>query len=100
MVNLLQVNTQTFQELTTYLKMLWSAPLQIIVSVALLWQYLGVASLAGLVTMILFIPMNVYLSSKAKVLQTKKMKLQDTNYGWKQQLQLQNWTISYTVKVI
>lgn len=36
MVNLLQVNTQSFMELTVYINNLWSAPLQIIVSVIIL----------------------------------------------------------------
>lgn len=77
-VNLMQVNTQTFVDLTTYLNMLWSAPLQIIISVAMLWRYLGVASLAGLATMILFIPINIYLSNKSKMLQISKLKYQDS----------------------
>lgn len=77
-VNLMQVNTQTFVDLTPYLNMLWSAPLQIILSLAMLWRYLGVASLAGLATMIVFIPINIFLSNRTKVLQTQKLKLQDS----------------------
>lgn len=77
-VNLMQVNTQTFVDLTPYLNMLWSAPLQIIVSIALLWRYLGVASLAGLATMIIFIPINIFLSNKSKMLQIQKLKYQDS----------------------
>jgi ATP-binding cassette subfamily C (CFTR/MRP) protein 1 len=78
MVNLMQVNTQSFVELTAYLNMIWSAPFQIIVCIAMLWQYLGVAALAGLGTMILFIPINAWLSNKSKVLQTQKLKFQDS----------------------
>jgi hypothetical protein len=78
MVNIMQVNTNSFVELTTYINMLWSAPFQIILCIVLLWQYLGVASLAGLVTMILFIPFNAFLSNKAKVLQAEKLKFQDS----------------------
>lgn len=78
MVNLMQVNTQSFIELMTYINMIWSAPLQIIICVAILWQYLGVASLAGLVTMVIFIPINAYLSNKSKILQTYKLKYQDS----------------------
>lgn len=74
----MQVNTQTFVDLTTYLNMLWSAPLQIAISIALLWQYLGIASLAGVATMVLFIPLNVFLSNKAKMLQIQKLKCQDS----------------------
>lgn len=78
MVNLMQVNTQSFVDLTTYLNILWSGPLQIIICIVMLWQYLGVSSLAGVATMVLFIPFNGYLSNKAKVLQTQKLKAQDS----------------------
>ena len=78
MVNIMQVNTQSFVELLTYINMIWSAPLQIIICIVLLWKYLGPASLAGLATMILFIPLNAFLSNKAKILQTKKLKFQDS----------------------
>jgi ABC-type bacteriocin/lantibiotic exporter with double-glycine peptidase domain len=78
MINIMQVNTQSFVELTTYLNMIWSAPFQIIVCSILLWRYLGVASLAGLATLILFIPVNAWLSNKSKVLQAKKLKFQDS----------------------
>ena len=77
MVNLMQVNTQSFVELTTYLNMLWSAPLQIIICIVMLWSYLGVASLAGLGIVLLIIPLNAFLSNKQKVLQTQKLKYQD-----------------------
>lgn len=98
----MQVNTQTFVELTPYLNMLWSAPLQIIVSIALLWQYLGVASLAGLATMIIFIPLNIFLSSRAKILQVQKLKLQDSRIKLTNEilngikvLKLYGWELSF-----
>ena len=47
MTNLVAVNAQTLGELTAYLNILWSAPLQIFVSMFLLWKYLGVASVIG-----------------------------------------------------
>ena len=78
MVNLMQVNTQSFVELTVYINMLWSAPLQIILSMLMLIRFIGIASLAGLATMILFVPLNVFLSTRAKKLQEKKFKLQDS----------------------
>jgi ABC-type multidrug transport system fused ATPase/permease subunit len=78
MVNLMQVNTQSFVELTAYVNMVWSAPFQIIVCLIMLWSYLGAASLAGLATMILFIPLSAFLSNKAKILQTSKLKFQDS----------------------
>jgi hypothetical protein len=58
--------------------MLWSAPLQIILATALLWQHLGVASLASLIPMILFIPLQSYMAKLGKKYQLKKLKQQDS----------------------
>ncbi len=44
----------------------------------MLWSYLGAACLAGLGVMILFIPLSVFLSNKAKILQASKLRLQDS----------------------
>ncbi len=77
MVNLLQVNTQSFMELTVYINNLWSAPLQIIVSVIILWSHLGIASLAGVIMMFIFVPVNIALANRSKILKTQKLKYQD-----------------------
>jgi ATP-binding cassette, subfamily C (CFTR/MRP), member 1 len=77
MVNLMQVNTQSFVDLTIYLNMLWSGPLQISISILMLWTHLGVASLAGVAVMIVLIPINIFISNKAKALQAEKLKVQD-----------------------
>lgn len=37
-VNLMSVDAQRFMDLTTFLNMLWSAPLQIILALYFLWQ--------------------------------------------------------------
>jgi hypothetical protein len=39
-----------------------------------LWLELGVASLAGLVVMVLIIPVNFYLSVRMRALQAEQMK--------------------------
>ena len=78
MVNLMQINAERFVELCLYLNMIWSAPFQIIISIFMLWRYLGIASLTGLATMIMIIPINVYLSNKQKIYLTKKLKYQDS----------------------
>ena len=61
MVNLMQVNTQSFIELTSYINTIWSAPLQIIISVVILWNYLGIASLAGVLMMFIFLHLLYYI---------------------------------------
>jgi len=41
-------------------------------------KILGPSSLAGVLTMIIFIPVNIYLSTKSKELQRQKLKQQDS----------------------
>ncbi len=46
-VNLMAVDAQRFMDLTSYLHMLWSAPMQIALSLYFLWQEMGISTLAG-----------------------------------------------------
>nr|UOU03337.1 ATP-binding cassette subfamily C1-6 [Brachionus rubens] len=102
MTNLMQVNTQSFVDLTAYCNILWSGPLQIIISIVLLWNYLQEAALAGVGAMILFIPLNAILSNKTKVLQTQKLKEQDSRIKLTNEilsgikiLKLYGWELSF-----
>ncbi|XP_008197283.2 multidrug resistance-associated protein 1 isoform X1 [Tribolium castaneum] len=76
-VNLMSVDAQKFIDLTAYINMIWSAPLQIILALYFLWNILGPAVLAGLAVMIILIPVNGYIANKVKVLQIKQMKNKD-----------------------
>lgn len=76
-VNLMAVDAQKFIELTAFLNMLWSAPLQIILSLYFLWYELGPSVLAGLAVMIILIPVNGYIANRVKTLQIKQMKNKD-----------------------
>jgi hypothetical protein len=78
MTNILQVNTGCFLDFTHHLNILWSAPMQIIICVLMLYSYLGVASFFGILTMILFVPFNIFATNKSKKVQKDKLKLQDT----------------------
>ena len=73
MVNLLAVDCNTLFNLTTFLNIIWSGPFQIIVCMFMLWRYIGVAALAGLATMIFFIPFNVIIGTIVKKLRQNKM---------------------------
>lgn len=70
-VNLMAVDAQRFMELTTYLNMLWSAPFQMIVSLAFLWMILGPSILAGVGVMVLMIPINAVIAKKSRTLQVR-----------------------------
>lgn len=76
-VNLMSVDAQKFIDLTAYLNMIWSAPLQIILALYFLWDVLGPSVLAGLAVMIILIPINGYIANRVKVLQIKQMKNKD-----------------------
>lgn len=47
-VNLMAVDAQRFMDLTTYINMIWSAPLQIGLALFFLWDLLGPSVLAGM----------------------------------------------------
>ncbi|XP_015175309.1 PREDICTED: multidrug resistance-associated protein 1 isoform X6 [Polistes dominula] len=76
-VNLMSVDAQRFMDLTAYINMIWSAPLQIILALSFLWEKLGPAVLAGLAVMIVLIPINALIANKVKTLQIRQMKDKD-----------------------
>eukprot|EP00004_Rigifila_ramosa_P018380 TRINITY_DN4565_c0_g1_i3.p1 TRINITY_DN4565_c0_g1~~TRINITY_DN4565_c0_g1_i3.p1 ORF type:complete len:991 (-),score=281.77 TRINITY_DN4565_c0_g1_i3:1492-4185(-) len=76
-VNLMAVDAQRFMDLTPYCHMLWSAPLQVAVSLYLLWDVVGLSLLAGLFAMLLMVPVNAYFASKMKNLQKAVMDNKD-----------------------
>lgn len=76
-VNLMSVDAQRFMDVTAYINMIWSAPLQIILALYFLWQYLGPSVLSGLAVMIILIPVNALLAGKVRNLQIKQMKNKD-----------------------
>ncbi|KAM4636126.1 ATP-binding cassette sub-family C member 2 [Discoglossus pictus] len=76
-VNLMSADAQRFMDLTNFIHLLWSSPLQIVISIVFLWEELGPSVLAGLGVMILLIPINAVLATKSKTLQMKNMKNKD-----------------------
>eukprot|EP00094_Tigriopus_californicus_P001437 TCALIF_01392-PA protein Name:"Similar to Abcc1 Multidrug resistance-associated protein 1 (Mus musculus)" AED:0.04 eAED:0.04 QI:0/0.8/0.33/0.83/1/1/6/0/1537 len=75
--NLMQIDTQKFMDLTLYLNLIWSSPLQIGLSLYFLWGTLGASSLAGLAVMILLLPLNALIASRLKKLQISQMRSKD-----------------------
>lgn len=66
-----------FIDLTAYLNMIWSAPLQIALALYFLWGILGPSVLAGLAVMIILIPVNGLIANRVKTLQIRQMKYKD-----------------------
>lgn len=68
-VNLMSVDAQKIMDLLPYLHMVWSAPLQIALALYMLWMTLGPSVLAGIVIMILLVPLNGVFANILKKLQ-------------------------------
>ena len=71
-MNLMSVDAQRLMDLLTYVNVLWSGPLQIIISLYFLYNTMGVSILAGLGVMLLLIPSNILISKIARKLQVGK----------------------------
>lgn len=78
MVNIMAVNTQSFTEFAHHVNMVFSSTYSIILNMIFLYNLIGgIPAGAGLLTMIIFIPLNSIITSKSKKLQTKKLNQQD-----------------------
>ena len=76
-VNLMSVDSQRIINFFLIVNMVWSVPLQIIVALVLLWQQLGISSLAGLLFMTVLIPFNGYMTNKVRKYQMVMMSVKD-----------------------
>ncbi|XP_078519309.1 multidrug resistance-associated protein 1-like isoform X1 [Lissotriton helveticus] len=106
-VNLMSVDAQRFMDLATYINMIWSAPLQVILALYLLWQNLGPSVLAGVAVMVLLVPVNAVLAMKTKKYQVSQMKNKDDRIKLMNEilngikvLKLYAWEIAFKEKVL
>ncbi|XP_077585449.1 ATP-binding cassette sub-family C member 2 [Stigmatopora nigra] len=76
-VNLMSADAQRFNDVTNFIHLLWSCPLQIALSIFFLWQELGPSVLAGLAVVVLMVPINGLLANKARKFQIENMKFKD-----------------------
>uniref|UniRef100_A0A3B3U9L9 ATP binding cassette subfamily C member 3 n=1 Tax=Poecilia latipinna TaxID=48699 RepID=A0A3B3U9L9_9TELE len=106
-VNLMSVDAQRFMDLTTFLNMLWSAPLQIMLALYFLWQNLGPSVLAGVAVMIMLIPFNAVIAMKTRAYQVEQMQHKDARIKLMNEilngikvLKLYAWENSFKEKVL
>ncbi|KAG8445986.1 hypothetical protein GDO86_013747 [Hymenochirus boettgeri] len=106
-VNLMSVDAQRFQDLTTFLNMVWSAPLQICLALYFLWLTLGPSVLAGVAVMVLLIPINAFIAMKTRAFQVEQMKFKDSRIKLMNEilngikvLKLYAWEPSFAQKVL
>ncbi|GMT07512.1 hypothetical protein PENTCL1PPCAC_29686 [Pristionchus entomophagus] len=76
-VNLMATDVQRLQDITTFIMLFWSAPLQVTLSIYFLWRLLGVAVLAGLIILIAMLPFNAWVSVIMRKQQVRQMKFKD-----------------------
>ncbi|KPM09730.1 ABC transporter-like protein 15 [Sarcoptes scabiei] len=77
-VNLISVDAFRIVDLVNNLNTIWSAPLQILVGVYLLWLQLRYASFAGFSFMLLVVPINIILTQTIRTLQLRLMSKKDS----------------------
>ncbi|CAH3027480.1 unnamed protein product [Porites evermanni] len=78
MVNLMSVDTQRIMDLATYVNMLWSSPLQILVAIYLLSVSMGISILAGVGVLVLMIPLNLIVTRQSRVQQVNQLVEKDS----------------------
>lgn len=76
-VNFMAVDAQRIADLVQNVNSLWSAPLQLTISMVLLYQQLGPAIFAGLAVMLINIPFNSWIAVKLKEFQGIVMRQKD-----------------------
>ena len=67
----MSVDAQQLMDLLTYVNILWSGPLQIIVSLSFLYSTMGPSILAGVGVLLLLIPFNILVSRLSRKYQVQ-----------------------------
>jgi ATP-binding cassette subfamily C (CFTR/MRP) protein 1 len=78
MTNIITSNAASFDFCLFYLISCISAPVQLAMSIYMLWRYIGVATFAGLACMIIFLPANGIFAKFSKKIKRNKYKQQDS----------------------
>ena len=76
-INYMSTDTDRVVNFGPSLHAVWSLPFQLIVTVGLLWQQLGISSLAGVGVTVLMIPLNKLIADKIGNLSTNMMQAKD-----------------------
>nr|WPH24505.1 ABC transporter subfamily C1 [Tetranychus urticae] len=76
-VNLMAVDIQRIIAYINIASLMLSSPIQLVITIYLLWRQLGVSSFAGLGAMLIFIPFNGFFTTRFKKCQSQIMKEKD-----------------------
>ncbi|KAL4753658.1 hypothetical protein BDW72DRAFT_21058 [Aspergillus terricola var. indicus] len=74
-INLMAIDSFKVSEVGAYLHFLWaSVPVQIVIAVTLLYRLLGFSSFAGIIIMVLMLPINLIIAKRFSKLQNQILK--------------------------
>lgn len=76
-VNYMAVDAQRLQDLTQFAQQLWSAPFQIIICMVSLHNLVGWSMMAGIIVMIVMMPVQGFVAKIMKSMQKSQMKNKD-----------------------
>ncbi|KAK1939976.1 Multidrug resistance-associated protein 1 [Phytophthora citrophthora] len=105
--NLMSIDAQRLQELSTFINSVWFSIFQIVVACYLLWKQIGPATFAGVAVIILMIPVTAGVSKLMGRLQEALMEVKDERIkicnevlaGMKV-IKMQAWEHSFTKRVL
>ncbi|KAI4297480.1 hypothetical protein L6164_037369 [Bauhinia variegata] len=80
-MNMVTTDATAIQQVCQQLHALWSAPFRIIISMVLLYQQLGVASLLGSLMLVLMVPLQTIVISKMRKLTKEALQKTDKRVG-------------------
>ena len=105
-VNLMTIDAQRIQDVTTYGHAVWYSFLQIGLAIYFIWRQLGPSCLAGVLVIVIMIPINRILASWMGTLQERLMEARDQRVdvnnevlGSMKVIKLQAWEDSFKKRI-
>ncbi|KAF7636050.1 hypothetical protein Mgra_00004499 [Meloidogyne graminicola] len=77
-VNLMAIDVDRFQQVIPLLQQIWSSPLQVVLSLYVLYQVIGWSVIGGVIFMVALIPCNFGVIRLTKLWQMEQMTLKDS----------------------
>ncbi|KAK7331399.1 hypothetical protein VNO77_25623 [Canavalia gladiata] len=93
--NLMTTDAEALQQICQSLHTLWSAPVRIAVSMVLLYQQLGVASLLGALMLVLMFPLQTFIISRMQKLSKEGLQRTDKRIGLMNEILAAMDTVKY-----
>ncbi|KOO23503.1 multidrug resistance-associated protein 3, partial [Chrysochromulina tobinii] len=85
-VSYMQIDAQKLADALPYLHLLWQGPLQLAVATYMLYDFMGYSGLAALGVLIISMPLNTWISNKARVYTKLTMEKRDKRVKYANEL--------------